>query len=179
MAGENASPKTLGERVTDRLPMYVALTAAIIAALAGISSLLMGRHGGKATSQLIQASNNWNYYQAKSLKTYILGSEKNLFEAMGKDPKDDAKASLVRLEAEKTEIKAQAEECTRLSEWHGKLAGTLGDAVTLFQIAIANAAIAALARKPLFWLVSLGLGLVGAAFLAYYGLQVFGVLAVG
>jgi hypothetical protein len=168
MADEAKPTKALVEK----LPMYVSLTAAIVAALAGISSLLMARHGGQATSQLIQASNNWNYYQAKSLKTYILGSEANLFGAMGKDPATDTKATLARLETEKQEIKAKAEECGRLSAWHGMLSHTLGDAVTLFQIAIANAAIAALARKPAFWVVALSLAAGGVGFMAYYGLLV-------
>ena len=93
----------------ERLTSYTALTTAIIAALAAIASLMCGRHGGRATSDLVRASNCWNYYQAKSLKTYILASERDMLGAMGKTPDSDEAAKLEDLEREKREIKTQAE----------------------------------------------------------------------
>jgi hypothetical protein len=170
MADEAKAKKSLKDRLRDGLPTYVALTAAIVAALAGMASLLMARHGGKATSELIQASNNWSYYQAKSLKTYILASEKEIFGAMGKAQPEADVAKMAALEQEKTEIKKEAEANTARSQAHGKLSAALADAVTLFQIAIANAAIAALSKRPLFWMISIGLALVGVACFINYGM---------
>jgi hypothetical protein len=169
MAEETKAKKTLTERMREGLPTYVALTAAIVAALAGLASLLMARHGGKATSELIQASNNWSYYQAKSLKSYILTSEKEIFGALGKTPPEGDVAKLADLEREKGEIKKEAEANTARSLAHGRLSAALADAVTLFQIAIANAAVAALSKRPLFWMISLGLAAVGVVcFINYW-----------
>jgi hypothetical protein len=176
-ATQKADTQPKSKTLQEKLGTYIALSTAIMAALAGIASLLMARHGGKATSQLIQATNYWNYYQAKSLKSYILTSEGTLLSAMGKqqDPKDAAK--LADIEKEKKDIQTQAAQATANSELHGRYSHILADAVTLFQIAIANAAIAALSKKPNFWFVSIGLGIIAAGCLGYYGLIVAGVIA--
>jgi hypothetical protein len=165
-------------RLHQNLSTYVALTAAIMAALAGISSLLMARHGGRATSQLIQSTNYWNYYQAKSLKSYILTSEGVTLNALGKPQDEKAAAKLAQIEQEKNEIKKQAEDAAANSKLQGFFSGLLGTAVTFFQIAIANAAIAALSKKPPFWFVSLILAAVGIGYFIYYALLVNGFLAV-
>lgn len=161
----------LRKTIHEKLGFYVSFTTAIIAAVAAISSLLMARHSGRATADLVQASNSWNYYQAKSLKSYILTSESHLLEAVGKPMKEADAAKLAEIEQEKTRIKTTAEAYTQRSQQNGALSGILGNAVTLFQIAIANAAIAALAKRPGFWLISVGLGLAGVGFLIYYALQ--------
>jgi hypothetical protein len=155
----------------ERLGLYVSFTTAIVAAIAALCSLLMARHGGRSTSDLVQATNSWNYYQAKSLKSYILTSEEHLLEAMGKTLPVDANAKLAQLEEEKRKIKATAEAYTARSQENGRLGGILGNAVTLFQIAIANAAIAALAKRPGFWFVSVVLAAIGLVFVVQYWLQ--------
>lgn len=168
MSNEVAASKS---RLHERLGFYVSFTTAVIAAIAAISSLLMARHSGRSTADLVQASNSWNYYQAKSLKSYILTSQGHMLEAMGKPMKDADTAKLAEIEQEKNKIKATAEAYTLRSQQNGSLAGILGDAVTLFQIAIANAAIAALAKRPGFWLISVVLAIAGLGFLAYYSIQ--------
>jgi hypothetical protein len=163
-----ATPTTLTERLTAKMSAYVALSTAILAAITAIAALLMTRHSGRATSELVKASNSWNYYQAKSLKSYILTSEKTILTGMDKSPDPKAEAKLAELEEEKKTIKAEAEAHTTASEQNSKLSRLLGDAVTLLQIAIANSAIAALSKKLGFWMVGLGFGLIGIGFLAYY-----------
>lgn len=158
-------------KLVERLGFYVSFTTALIAALAAITSLIMTRHGGRATADLVQASSSWNYYQAKSVKSYILSSEEHLLQAMGKPIASETAAKLAEIETDKQKIKATAEAYTLRSQENGRLSGILGNAVTLFQIAIANAAIAALAKRVGFWLVSVGLGLAGLGFVIFYALQ--------
>ena len=52
--------------------MYVAMTAAILSVLAAGAALFAGHHANEATLSQIKASNAWNYYQAKGVKSYIL-----------------------------------------------------------------------------------------------------------
>jgi hypothetical protein len=74
-----------------------------------------------------------------------------------------------RYETEQEKIKSEAEhkEAAAKSNFHKHVVFARG--VTMFQIAIAIAAISALTRKRHFWIVSLLFGLVGCAFLVLAG----------
>ena len=109
----------------------------------------------------IEASDQWSYYQAKSIKASVLDAKISL--ATVADEKDRAKA--MRYEEEQSEIKSEAErkETEAKSNFHRHEVYARG--VTMFQIAIAVAAISALTKKRRFWIVSLVFGAVGCVFL--------------
>src|ERR1700682_5014336 len=46
---------------------WVALSTAILAVLAAIAGLLSGKHANEAMMSQIEASDQWSYYQAKSI----------------------------------------------------------------------------------------------------------------
>src|SRR5882762_4095835 len=56
----------------------VALSTAILAVLAAIAGLLSGMHANEAMMSQIQASDQWGYYQAKSIKAAILEAKTTL-----------------------------------------------------------------------------------------------------
>jgi len=70
-----------------------------------------------------------------------------------------------RYEKEKEAIKKTAEESEKKSELHLGIHNILARAVTLFQIAIAMAAIAILTRKKLLWVISIVMASAGIVFL--------------
>src|SRR5713226_10360526 len=84
---------------------WVALSTAILAVLAAIASLLSGQHANEAMMSQIAASDQWNYYQAKSIKASVLDAKMSLAAAV--DEKDRAKAA--RYEEEQADIKTEAE----------------------------------------------------------------------
>src|SRR6266566_1592262 len=84
---------------------WVALSTAILAVLAAIAGLLSGKHANEAMMSQIEASDQWSYYQAKSIKASVLDAKISLA-AVG-DEKDRAKAT--RYEEEQSEIKSEAE----------------------------------------------------------------------
>src|SRR5438874_13642592 len=51
---------------------WVALSTALLAVLAAISGLLSGRHVNEAMMNQIEASDQWSFYQAKSIKASVL-----------------------------------------------------------------------------------------------------------
>jgi len=71
---------------------WVALSTAILAALAAIAALLSGRHVNKAMMNQIEASDQWNYYQAKGITAAVLdakmslGGAPNESDQIGKNP---------------------------------------------------------------------------------------------
>ncbi len=141
---------------------WVALSTAILAVLAAIAGLLSGSHANEAMMNQIEASDQWGYYQAKSIKASVLEAKTTL--AAEATEKDKEKAA--KYQEEQTEIKAEAEhkETEAKSNFHKH--EVFARSVTMFQIAIAIAAISALTRKRRYWFVSLVFGLVGVAFLA-------------
>jgi hypothetical protein len=140
---------------------WVALSTAILAVLAAIAGLLSGKHANEAMMSQIEVSNQWNHYQAKSIKASVLDAKMTLTaEASEKD-----KEKAARYEEEQKEIKAEAEHTQEEAKTYFHKHEIFARAVTMFQIAIAIAAISALTRKRTFWFVSLGFGLVGVVFL--------------
>jgi Domain of unknown function (DUF4337) len=139
----------------------VALSTAILAVLAAIASLLSGEHANEAMLNQIEASNQWSYYQAKSIKAAVLDAKMTFTGAS--DESDQSKRA--RYEKEQQEIRSEAEhkEAAAKSYFHKHEVFARG--VTMFQIAIAIAAISALTKKRSFWLVSLVFGALGCAFL--------------
>jgi Domain of unknown function (DUF4337) len=140
---------------------WVALSTAILAVLAAIAGLLSGQHANEAMMNQIEASDQWNYYQAKSIKASVLDAKISLAGA----PNESDQSKRDRYEKEEEEIKSLAEqkEAAAKSNFHEH--EVFAHAVTMFQIAIAIAAISALTRKRSFWIVSLLFGGVGCVFL--------------
>jgi hypothetical protein len=145
--------------------ILVALSSAILAVLAAACSLLAGDHANEAMIEQIQSSDQWAYYQAKGIKAAILESKMELLRTLGKEPeaKDGEKAA--EYKNQQKEIEEKAGEKAHSSERHLALHQILARGVTVFQIAIALGAIAALTKKKLLWFASLGLGAAGIFFL--------------
>ena len=81
--------------------LLVALTAAILAVLAAITSLLAGHYANEAMIEQLQASDQWAYYQAKGIKASLLESKIETFGALGKQAaaKDEEKFKDYKKEA--------------------------------------------------------------------------------
>jgi hypothetical protein len=141
---------------------WVALSTAILAVFAAIAGLLSGKHANEAMMSQIEAADHWAYYQAKGIKASVLDAKMSLSGVANEQ--DRAKAE--RYQEEQTEIQkdAQKKEHEAKSNFHQHEVFARG--VTMFQIAIAIAAISALTKKPRFWIVSLLFGTVGCVFLA-------------
>jgi hypothetical protein len=140
---------------------WVALSTAILAVLAAIAGLLSGKHANEAMMSQIKSSDQWLYYQAKSIKAAILEAKTTL--ASEATDKDKEKAA--QYQKEQVDIKREAEEKEAEAQSNFHQHEIFARGVTMFQIAIAIAAISALTKKRSFWFVSMVFGLAGAVFL--------------
>ncbi len=159
-----------GDGFTNKIAMFTAIIAtvgAIFGYMGGATQANAGLYKNNAAIKKTEASNQWNYYQAKS-------SKQNLSElaiALAPTAKQDFYAEEIkRYKAEKTEIKAKAETLeAESSDWdhasdeqmhqHHRWA----QATTLLQVAIALAAIALLTRKRWLQFAMFGAGAVGVS----------------
>jgi len=148
---------------SERWISWVALSTAILAVLAAITGLLSGKHANEAMMNQIESSDQWAYYQAKSVKAAVLEAKMTL---SGSAPNEQDRAKAERYQEDEKEIQAEAEKKGREAKENFHRHETFAHGVTMFQIAIAIAAISALTAKRRFWIVSLLFGAAGCVFLA-------------
>jgi len=153
------------EKSNSRWVLLVALTAAILAVMAAVASLLASYHVNQAMIEQIKASDQWAYYQAKGIKHDVLDSKIELLKSLDKKITVRDQSKLTEYDNQQKEIALTAREAEKSSTEHMEIHHILARAVTLFQIAIAVAAISVLTRKKWMWYGSMALGLGGIAFL--------------
>jgi hypothetical protein len=146
--------------------MQVALTSAVIAVFAAICALMAGHHANEALLEQLEASDQWNYYQAKGIKETVLKSKVDLLATLGKRAVDKDSEKLAEYDKDKKDIQEKADEKEKSSAAHMAHHVIFAKAVTFFQIAIALSAMAVLTRKHFLWFGSLGLGLLGSYYMA-------------
>ena len=156
--------------------VHLSLSTALMAVFAAIASLQAGSHANEAIFEKneailhqSQASDQWSFYQAKGIKAIFLKVQSQGLVPQAAELAQRLAQQSEHLTQEQTEIERTAREFERqVSEnnqrasrhlWHHH---RFAVSVTVFQVAIALSAIAALTRRPLlFWCGLVG-GLVGA-----------------
>ena len=140
----------------------VALSTALLAVLAAIASLVSGMRANEAMMSQIESSDHWAYYQAKGIKAAVLDAKMTLSGTATEQ--DRAKAHQYQEEQTEIQKEARAKESAAKTNFHQHEVFARG--VTMFQIAIAIAAISALTKRQIYWFVSMSVGAVGCIFLA-------------
>lgn len=138
--------------------LYIAISTALMAVFAAIAGLLAGHHSNEALIDQIKASDQWAYYQAKSIKAEIRLLQVTAGKEVRKSPEEEKK--------EAAEIYKKAKEFEDDSKGHLGKHVWLARAVTLSQVAIAISAISILTKKKMLWMVGVVISLVGLIFFA-------------
>jgi Na+/glutamate symporter len=167
---EHATKGHGSDSFTSKIAMFTAIIAtvgAIFGYMAGATQANAGLYKNDAAIKKTEASNQWNYYQAKS-------SKQNLSElAIALSPASKQafyEEEIKRYKAEKADIKTKAEALEEQAQaWDKKSDAELhmhhrwAQATTLLQVAIALAAIALLTRKRWLEYAMFGAGAMGLA----------------
>jgi hypothetical protein len=151
---EEIQEKAAEAREEGKSPMYIAISTAFMAVIAAIAGMMAGHHSNEAVIEQIKASDQWAFYQAKSIKAEI-----RALQPAGANTK-----SPEQVKKEEEEIQKEAKEDEASSQNHLEHHILLARSVTLFQIAIAISAIAILTRKRLLWVVGMVIASVGVVF---------------
>jgi hypothetical protein len=142
-----------------------ALSSALIAVAAAIGSLMAGHNANEAMLEQMQATDQWAFYQAKGIKSAVLDTRLELLRALDKPVPEEERTRLASYENDQKKIEEKGNELEGESRVHMRRHTVLARSVTIFQIAIALAAIAVLVRRKQFWHISLALSLAGLFFL--------------
>jgi hypothetical protein len=157
--------------------VYLSLSTAIIAVFAAVASLASGANSNDAILEKndavlkqSKASDQWALYQAKGIRALVLGGESEFASAANPELAGRLNDEAVRLQGEQPGLAQTARRFEAEVEAHDARAERLlarhhyfAFAVTLFQIAVALSAIAALVRRKELWFVALGASAIGMA----------------
>ena len=141
---------------------YVSLSVVIIAVFAAIAAQWGGKYSSQVMLTQAQASDQWAFYQAKSIKQHL--DEVTLTQLASSANADDSKAvadiqkfkdAVARYDKEKAEIKAKAEALETKREAASRHGGRMGMAISFFSVAIAIASICLVTKKKPLWFVAL------------------------
>jgi hypothetical protein len=157
---------------------WLSLSTAVIAVIAAIASLESGSYANEALIRKndailhqSKADDAWGYYQAKGIEAALYGTQAE--SARTPELAGQWRTSAQRELQERAEARHTAEEevhavaeADEQSEHFLHVHHEFAKSVTIFQVAIALSAIAALTRRRFMWWVSLTFGVAGVAFFA-------------
>ncbi|HXN83307.1 MAG TPA: DUF4337 domain-containing protein [Myxococcales bacterium] len=159
---------------------HAARTTAVLAVLAAVSS---GQYAGQFSQTILaqaEASDAWNYYQAKSIKKHLSEGQIDIARAMAQgrpelvpalsalEQKHGAAAQ--KYEKELVDAKQNAERIERDKNRHQKMGDRFQYAFVMLQAGVVLSTVAASARRRELWIVAVlcgvgGLLMVGNGFL--------------
>ena len=139
----------------ERWTLSVAISTALMAVCAALAGLFAGHYSNEALIEQIKASDQWAFYQAKSIKAEIRALQPEGTSSHGK--------TVEQVKQEEEAIKKKAEEAEKASEFHLQKHIRLSRAVTLLQVSIAISAISILTRKRFMWVIGIIIALAGLA----------------
>ncbi|HUL00999.1 MAG TPA: DUF4337 domain-containing protein [Nitrospirota bacterium] len=158
---------------------YLALTTVVFAVCATLSTLKGAGYSTKSVMAQAQASDQWAYYQAKSIKGYVYDLQKEKFQMDQKVQKAELSTTVAmeykkkiegysekvkKYDDEKAEIMKKAQELEALRDDTQKHSSAFGMAAMFLQIAILLSSIAALMKQKYFWYLGMISGSIGLVY---------------
>jgi|SRR5258708_2074622 hypothetical protein len=156
---------------------HAARTTAVLAVLAAVSS---GQYANQFSHTILaqaEASDQWSYYQAKSIKRHLVAGQVELLRAMAitapqaaaaldKLQAEDA-AAVKKYEQELAEAKAKAEKIEVDKRLHERQGSWFQGAFIILQAGVVLCTVAASAKRKELWAFAIALGVAGLAVVGY------------
>lgn len=160
---------------------YLALTTVLLAVCATLSSFKLEHFSVDSVLKQAQASDQWAYYQAKSVKGYLYELQKEKLELELKTIEKNSPADLApeyqkkiesyggevkKYDGEKEDIMKEAKLLEKERDEAQERREIYGEAIVFLQMGILLCSIAALMRKKSIWLMASIVGAVGIVYFA-------------
>jgi hypothetical protein len=145
---------------------YVSLSVVIIAVFSGIDAQWAGKYGSMAQMSQVRASDEWNYYQAQSLKQHLFEVTRRQIPKSTTDPEalqqqKEYEAKIAEYEKRKAESTTKAKKLEDKRDYAGQVGAKLGLALTCFSVSIAMASICMMSKKKPLWFLAMALAAFG------------------
>lgn len=159
----------MAEEQKERWQGWLALSTAIVAVLAALTTLYMGKYSSRAIMAQGQESDQWAYYQAKSIKQHSFEMSRKALELQYHSQKGlppqvaaDYEKTLAkygeeikRYDGDKKEIKDKAEGIAKTKSKAQEMGGNFAYALIFLQIAIMLSSLASLTKRHYLWYIAL------------------------
>ena len=162
-----AESESAGRRWTD----HVARTTAVLAVLAAVASGAYANQFSQTILSQTEASDQWSYYQAKSIKKHIQSGQLDMERALSAGRPElaaamaqleaNAAAATKKYDAELAEIRARAETIDAEKIRQQKQGDHFQYAFVVLQAGVVLSTIAASAKRRELWVVALLCGIAG------------------
>ena|ERR1041384_768683 len=161
---------------------YTAISLVCIAVITAFASQLAGKYSSRVLTKLndstyyqAQASDQWSYYQAKSIKQNLYEGLRELApktaeEASARQSSDGFKAKIAKYEEDKAKVMAEAKELEKQRDvartaaadaaQHGSAMAT---PILILQVSVALSSICLVSKKRPLWYFSLALAALATA----------------
>ena len=169
---EAAKPSFL----TEKLPMLIAITTVVLAVCTTLASFKAAGYGNKMVLAQGLASDQWAYYQAKSIKETTYQLQRDTLSLTGQAAaQPEAYAAkiaefdkeIARYKKEKDEIFSEAKRLESERDMARGLNGRFGESMIFLQIGILLASLSSINKVRYYWYMSLVSGGAGVAWFLY------------
>jgi Domain of unknown function (DUF4337) len=141
----------------------VAGTMAALAALLAIVSVMGHMANTEEIVNQQRASDQWSYYQAKSIRRYESEIARDMLAAAKAPKAADYEKNFERYQKDTEEIEKQAKEFEVESHLNGRKSFRFEISEVFLEVAIVLASVAILTKRPPIWMGSMAVGLAGIA----------------
>ena len=155
----------------------IAITTLVLAVCATLSSFKAGGYSTKMVLAQSQASDQWAYYQAKSIKETAYQTQRDAMEmtrqafpALESNYREKIAAydqEVARYKKEKNEIMADAKKLEAARDQYQKHGARFGEALILLQIGILLSSLASISKNHVYWYGGAISGMAGVAAFIY------------
>ena len=159
----------------DKIPVFIAITTLLLAACATLASFKAGGYGNRMVLAQNQASDQWAYYQAKSIKETQYQVARDALAASS--PETRTEAAKQQMLAFDKEIKRYKEEKNEIAEAAKKLEadrdkareynGAFGQSLMFLQVGILLSSLATINKANAYWYAGMSVGTVGIGYFVY------------
>ncbi|MFN2547369.1 MAG: DUF4337 domain-containing protein [Myxococcales bacterium] len=175
----SAHPTTsIGEAAAKRHWVdHAARTTAVLGVLAAVSSGQYANQFSRTILAQAEASDQWSYFQAKSIKRHLVQGQVELLRALATTAPEaataldklqaDDVAAVRKYEQELAEAKAQAEATEKAKRLHERQGNWFQGAFIILQAGVVLCTVAASAKRKELWMLAIALGIAGLAVVGY------------
>ncbi len=156
---------------------HAARTTAVLAVLAAVSSGQYANQFSRTILAQAEASDQWSYYQAKSIKRHVVEGQIALLTAMAltrpeaaaelNKLQDEDKAAVKKYQDELDAAKKNAEKIEAARKLHERQGNWFQGAFIILQAGVVLCTVAASAKRKELWMLAIALGVAGLAVVGY------------
>jgi hypothetical protein len=163
--------------LTEKLPALIAITTVILAVCTTLASFKAAGYGNRMVLAQSQASDQWAYYQAKSIKETTYQVQRDslnlLIPASGQEQARTAKLAefdkeIGRYKAEKKEIMEDAQRLEKERDVARTLNASFGQSMIFLQIGILFSSLASINKGRYYWYMAVASGGTGVEMFLHY-----------